>query len=280
MIGFVDVGGGLRDVYGAGVLDYCLENNIEFSYYIGVSAGSANIATFLAGQKGRTLRFYRDYAMRKEYMSFKNFIKTGSYIDLDYVYSVLSNYGGEDPLDYDEIMKKNSKFYVVVTDAEKGVPEYFDFSLASRNDYAFFKGSCCIPIACKPYEIDGKKYFDGGISDPVPIKKALDDGCDKVVIVLTRPVEYRKPHRVKPSLYEIMLREYPKSAMLMDDSIDRYNDGIESIMQLEKEGKVLIIAPDDCCGVETLTRNREAIVKLYEKGFSDGAKIKEFLAIE
>ncbi|WP_242833217.1 patatin-like phospholipase family protein [Clostridium saudiense] len=87
MIGVIDVGGGLRGIYGAGVFDFCLDNNINFDYGIGVSAGSANIASFLGKQKGRNLKFYSEYIFRKEYMSFHNLFRNGSYIDLDYVYS-------------------------------------------------------------------------------------------------------------------------------------------------------------------------------------------------
>ena len=69
MIGIIDVGGGTRGVYGAGVFDYCMDNGIGFDYVIGVSAGSANGAAFLAGQRERNLRYYDRYAFRREYMS-------------------------------------------------------------------------------------------------------------------------------------------------------------------------------------------------------------------
>ena len=63
--GLIDVGGGLRGVYAAGVLDRCLDEGVRFDYGIGISAGSANLASFLAGQRGRNLRFFRDYSQRK-----------------------------------------------------------------------------------------------------------------------------------------------------------------------------------------------------------------------
>lgn len=278
MIGYIDVGGGMRDVYGAGVLDYCLDNKISFSYYIGVSAGSANIATFLANQRGRTLRFYRDYSLRKEYMSVDNFLRKGSYIDLDYVYSELSNEGSEDPLDYDSIMKQKSKFLVVVTNAKNGKAEYLDFSEVKKNDYSSLKASCCIPIACRARNIGDDEYFDGGISEPIPIRKAFADGCDKVVVLLTRPVEYHKRHIFPPTVFNRLMKDHPAMGPLMDSCIDKYNDDLEYLRELVKEGKALIVAPDNCCGVETLSKNKNAMVKLYEKGYSDGEKIKEFLS--
>ena len=99
----IDVGGGLRGIYAAGVMDCCLEAKIHFDVGIGVSAGSANTASYAAGQKGRNYVFYTEYSKRKEYMSFYNFLRKRSYIDMDYVYGVLSNSGGENPLDYPAI---------------------------------------------------------------------------------------------------------------------------------------------------------------------------------
>ncbi|MBQ1390429.1 MAG: patatin-like phospholipase family protein, partial [Firmicutes bacterium] len=52
MIGIVDVGGGTRGIYGAGIFDYCLDQGIRFDLVIGVSAGSANGASYIAGQRG------------------------------------------------------------------------------------------------------------------------------------------------------------------------------------------------------------------------------------
>ena len=61
----VDVGGGLRGIYAAGVFDRCLEENIQFYAGMGVSAGSANIASYIAGQKGRNYHFYTEYFLQE-----------------------------------------------------------------------------------------------------------------------------------------------------------------------------------------------------------------------
>lgn len=91
MTGVVDVGGGLRGIYGAGVFDYCLDHQVQFDYCIGVSAGSANIASYLGNQKGRNYQFYMEYAFRKQYMSLHNLLHVGSYLNVDYIYGELSN---------------------------------------------------------------------------------------------------------------------------------------------------------------------------------------------
>lgn len=277
MIGYIDVGGGLRAVYGTGVLDFCLDNGIDFPYLIGVSAGSGNIASYIARQKGRSLKFYTDFAFRKEYMGFLNYLKSGSYIDLDYIYSQLSNEDGESPLDFDKMNENSAQFVIVSTNAESGEAEYFTKSDIGKNFYDAFKTSSCIPVVNKAYPLGGKNYYDGGLSDPVPVRKAFLDGCDKVVVCLTRPVDYRKRHRFPQKICDRALREYPQTAKTLITSVDKYNEDVEYIKKLENEGKVLIVAPKTCCGVETLSRKRKNIEQLYALGYSDAEKIIDFI---
>ena len=121
MTGVIDVGGGTRGIYGAGVFDWCMDNGIKFDYCIGVSAGSANCVSYLAGQKGRNFAFYNEYAFRPEYMGWDNLRKTGSYINLDYIYTTLSAEGGENPVDYDAMKANPAGLEIVATDARTGV---------------------------------------------------------------------------------------------------------------------------------------------------------------
>ena len=61
MLGIIDVGGGMRGSFTAGIYDFLLDRNVQpFDYLIGVSAGSANMITYLARQRGRNLRSYTD----------------------------------------------------------------------------------------------------------------------------------------------------------------------------------------------------------------------------
>lgn len=280
MTGYIDVGGGMRAVYGAGILDRCLDDGIEFPYYIGVSAGSANIISYLGGQKERNLRFYRDYSSRREYMSFHNFIKNKSFLGLDYIYTTLTKEGGEDPLDFEKVQSRDCNFYIVTTDAVTGETVYLDHRNMQKNDYFELKASSCIPMVCPAYEKDGTYFYDGGISDPIPVEKAVSDGCDKLVVTLSLPHDYYKPHKVPENVYKTVMKKYPKSAKLMYSMIDKYNESLDYLKELEKQGKALILAPDDCCGVDTLRHPRKGVEKLYRKGYEDAEKIEKFLCGE
>lgn len=273
----IDTGGGLRGIYGAGVLDRCIEKGISFDRCIGVSAGSANAASFLAGQHGRNFRFYTQYAKRTDYMSASNILKKHSYLDLDYIYGVLSNSGGEDPLDYDALMKNPTEYTVVATDAESGKPFYFSKADMRQNDYGILKASCCIPIACKAYTVGEKQYYDGGVSDAIPIEYALDAGADRIVLILTRPIDADVSFD-KERLCSVLLKsKYPNVSEALLKRGERFHNSIELAKKLEKDGRLIIIAPSDIGHLKTLTKDIGDLTALYERGKQDAELIKDFL---
>lgn len=277
MIGIVDVGGGMRGVYSSGVYDYLMDEGITVDLCIGVSAGSANTITYLAGQKKRTLEFYREYPKRKEYMSFANLLRSGSYIGLDYIYSTLSNQGGENPLDFEAALKSDMNYLAVTTKVSDGKAEYFTKSDMRLNDYAVLKASCCMPGVCKPVKMGDELYVDGGVADPIPVEKAFEMGCDKVVLVLTKPREDYCSPLLATKVLSTRLKKYPEVLALMKTLHTRCAEIFDKIAQWEKEGKVLVIEPSELFGMTTLTTDREPIEKLYRLGYEDGKRIKNFL---
>ena len=277
MTGVIDVGGGMRGIYGAGVFDYCMDSGIAFDYCIGVSAGSANLAAYLSNQRGRNYRFYTEYAFRRQYMSLGNLLRTGSYIDLDYIYGALSNRDGENPLDFDAFRKSAAQMKVVALNALNGSAVYFSKSDVAQDDYKILKASSCIPVVCRPYFVDGVPCYDGGLADPVPLKKAFADGCDRVVVILTKPRDFRRSRGSDERLARILRRRYPKAAEQLLLRYRKYNRGVDLAKIYEQEGKVLIVSPDTISGMNTLTKDRNVMDRLYRKGYRDAAAISEFL---
>jgi predicted patatin/cPLA2 family phospholipase len=278
MLGLIDVGGGTRGAFGAGVLDRCIDEGITFDYLIGVSAGSANEASFLAGQKGRNLRFYDGYAFRKEYMSMRLMLKTRQYLDLDYIYSTLTNSDGEDPLDYDAMMDQDVEWEIVATDAVTGKAEYFPKQALKRDEYDVIKASCAVPGACRPYIVDGLPYFDGGIADPIPYERALEAGCDRLVVILTKPrTELRKAKSKDSRIAPLIRRKYPKVAKRLELRYLKYNLALAEVLKMEEEGKALVISPDDMVGMKTLKLDHKQVRALYKRGYDGAEKIKGFI---
>ena len=271
--GIIDVGGGLRGIYGAGVLDRCLEENIQFDCCIGVSAGSANMTSYVAGQKGRNKPFYQEYSFRPQYMSVKNLLKKHSYLDLEYVYGELSNTGGENPLDYAAMVRNPAQVVVVATEANSAQPVYFTKADIHEDDYRPLMASCCIPVVDQPYFIDGVPYFDGGLADPVPLQKALELGCDKVAVILTKPIAPEQTGERDKKLAKLLRHKYPKAAEGLALRAERYNAAVRQVLKMEQNGMACVIAPDSTEGMATLTKDKQSLEKMYMKGWHDAEKL-------
>ena len=278
--GIIDVGGGMRDIYGAGVLDKCMEYGINFDHCIGVSAGSANLSAYISGQKGRNYSFYIEYAFRKEYMSTGNWMRKRNFVDLDYVFGTLSNSDGENPFDYSKAIENPARFQIVATNALTGKAHYFEFSDMKQDDYGAIKASNCVPVVNKPYIVDGVPYFDGGLSDPIPLEKCLEEGCEKTVIILTRPKDFRRSADSDNMIVKLLRKKYPEAAKAMHTRADHYNSVLDMAVEMEKDGKVLIVAPDSIEGMKTLKRDKDAMISLYKKGLTDAEKIRDYLKIK
>lgn len=271
----IDVGGGMRGIYAAGVLDCCMDEHVRFDLGIGISAGSANLASFFAGQRGRNKQYYIEYSFRKEYMSLQNFITRKSFLDLDYIYGTLSNSDGEYPLDCQAVISNPAEFYVLACNALTGETKRFGKEDISQDQYDIFKASCAIPFVCQPYVIDGIPYYDGALGDTVPIDLAMD--FDKIVLILTKPRHVLRTSRKDSFFANRIEKQYPIAAERLRTRADRYNASVAKAIALEKVGKVLIVAPETTEGVDTLTRDKRAFLRLYTRGYMDGHRIASFI---
>ena len=278
--GIIDVGGGMRGIYAAGVLDTCLDLGIEFDHCIGISAGSANVVSYMAGQRGRNYQFYHEYSFRKQYMGLGHFLKTGSYINLEYVYGTLSNSEGENPVQYEKLMAHPAELTILAIDAVTGEKKYFHKKDISRDHFQVLMASSCVPVANKPIQMGNSYYFDGALADPVPVKWAFENGCDRVVLLLTKPVDVlRKPdHDLK--LAKMLKRKYPLAAKNISLRAERYNEGVRLAKEYEKEGKALILSPKDTFGIDTLKKDKEGLHQLYEEGLQDGKQIQKWMSVK
>ena len=130
--GLIVEGGGMKCAYSAGVLDAFLDENITFDYCIGVSAGAANSASFLAGQRERNMRYYTEHVQDPRYISVRSLLKTGSLFGLQYIYGTMTNEGGKDPLDYDAYHNNPTETYLPATDAMTGLKMRYEEMNTSR----------------------------------------------------------------------------------------------------------------------------------------------------
>ena len=274
--GLIVEGGGMKCAYSAGVLDIFLDEKVSFQYCMGVSAGAANVASFLAGQRDRNRRFYCIHPKSKDYFGVHSYFKTGDVFGLEYIYDNLSAEGGLDPLGYGEFMKNPAEMVFPATDANTGKPHYFTKQDMKRNNFETIKATCALPVLCRPIPIDGHEYFDGGVSDSLPLKKAIHDGCDKVVIILSKPLGYMMSPQKHRFFYTMDLHQYPHTISALNHRHEMYNKQMEYVKKLEKEGKVYLFAPSPDIKMSTYTMDDATMNQLYENGVADAkAKLKE-----
>lgn len=277
-IGLVVEGGGMKCAYGAGILDRFLDDNIEFDYIIGVSAGSANAASFLARQRGRNKRFYTEYLDDPEYLGMKNYIENGQLFGLQYIYGTLSNADGRDPLDYDAIMANPAEFEAVATDAWTGRPVYFGKDQLTQDDYSIIMASSALPVMCKPVRINNRFYFDGGVSDAIPVKRAFEKGCDKVVVITSKPYDFVKNPEGARLVYKNKLKgKYPNMVKALDNRHLMYRRCSALMHECEKEGTAFIFAPSNPPKMSTYAKDKEIEEQLYNLGLADYDKLKDKL---
>ena len=276
-IGLVVEGGGMKCAYNAGILDVFLDHQITFDYCIGVSGGAGNVASFVAGQRGRNIRFFTEHIHSPQYFGVKSLLKTGNLFGLQYIYGDLTNSTGKDPLDFPAIMKNPAEYEVAATNAVTGEAEYFGKEDMKQDDYRPIMASSAIPAACRPVVINGVPYYDGGISDAIPVRRALEKGCDRIVVILSKQRDYvRKPQGMR-FLYSTLCRKYPKIIEDIDRRHITYRENLQEVFDLEKKGKAFVFAPSEHVKVGTYSMDEKTERILYDLGVKDFSDQEEAL---
>lgn len=262
--GLILEGGGFRGIYSAGVLDYFLENKIEFPYVIGVSMGACNGVNYISEQIGRSLNVPYTYINDKRYMSYKRLLCKGQLFGMDFIFGDVPN--TLIPFDFDAFHQSSQKFVVVATDCHTGMPFYME-DLKGQDLLFSLQASSSLPFVSPMVSYQNKWLLDGGISDPIPINKAMDDGCDKLVVILTQPKGYRKKPLSFNVLGKIKYNKYPKLIKSLNNRYEVYNNTLDKIELLEKEGKVFVIRPETKLPISRTEKDKEKLKSAFEIGY-------------
>lgn len=275
--GLVVEGGGMKCAYNAAILDRFLDEGITFDYCIGVSAGSGNLVSYLAGQRGRNLRFFTEHIHDPEYFGLRSLLKTGDLFGIQHIYGDLTRVDGKDPLDFPAFLNNPTEYEAVVTNALTGRPEYFGKEAMKQDDYRLIMASSAIPAVCHPVELNGVPYFDGGLTDAIPVRRALEKGCDRLVVILSKNRDYvKKPQGMRP-LYRLACRRYPRIVEALNRRHTVYNQNFQEVFALEQAGTAFVLAPSEPLHVGTYSMKEEAERALYDLGLQDFAAQKENL---
>ncbi len=266
--GLVLEGGGMKGVYTAGVLDFFLDKEIEFSSCYGVSAGACCLCSYLSGQKKRAYRINVDYLEQKAYCSVESLLKTGDLFGVDMCYKLIPDY--LDPYDYDAFNRYQGKAYAVVTNIKTGEAEYLQLKDMHQDTIAV-RASSSLPLLSRNVKIGDELYLDGGISDSIPIRRSMKDGNRKNVIILTKEVGYiRQPAKsAELALIRARYMRYPKVYECMRERHLTYNNTLQYIEEMQSQGKVFVIRPKQKSNVGRVEKDKAKLDALYEEGYRD-----------
>lgn len=268
-------GGAMRGLYTAGVLDVFMKNNITVDAVIGVSAGALFGVNYLSNQIGRVLRYNKKYLNDKRYMGFYSWITTGNIMNEEFCFKELVYQ--LDRFKFDVFRKSPIKFYVTVTNIRTGKAEYIKIDdLEKEDNMKYLKASGSMPLVSKVVRVGSNEYLDGGISDSIPVREACRMGYDKIIVVLTRPNNYRKK-KSSMFLYKLVYSRYPKLVHTLETRYRVYNDTLDYVDNKEREKDIFVIRPTKDLRVRRIEKDALKIEKLYELGVLDASNTLEDL---
>ena len=139
-----------------------------------------------------------------------------------------------------------------------------------RRGLAVLRATSSLPMLARPVEYEGRLLLDGGTGDPIPVRRALADGCDRVIVVLTRERGYRKQPQSFRAAYHAGLRRYPAVVKLLDTRHTLYNETLDFVAGLECGGTAVVLAPPEAPQIRRVERDREKLLALYQQGVEAG----------
>lgn len=272
----------MRGLYTAGVLDFLMDAGIWLSDCYGVSAGAVNATNYVSKQRGRTFRVTVNYINDKRYCSIRNWLRTGDLFGADFLYNRIPN--ELEPFDYDAFATSDTCMTAVVTNVATGKPTYRRLT-DLRREMQWLRASCSLPMLANMVELDGRRYLDGGISDSIPLGKAIADGCEKNIVILTQHAGYqKKPDQLTAFLGSALFSRYPETLAAGKWRHVMYNRQLHLVEQEERAGNALVFRPRQSINIGRVEKDVKKLTALYEQGYADAkerqAEMIAFLGIQ
>ena len=270
--GLVLEGGGMRGVFTCGVLDYLMDHKIRFPYAIGVSAGASNGLSYMSHQRGRGKYSNIDLLAKYKYIGIRPLIKKRGLIDQQLLFHRFPD--RILPYNYKAYAENPNRFEMVTTDCLTGRACYWEEKFDEKRIIDIVKASSSLPYACPIIQVDGRPMLDGGIVDSIPLLRAFEQGYERCVVVLTRNHGYRKSTKDVP-VPSFIYKQYPRLRVALRNRNKLYNQQLELVERLEKEGKIIVIRPEKPIVVGRMETSVKKLTDLYEQGYACAKKVME-----
>ena len=257
-------GGGQRGVFSFGITDTFINRNYDpFDIYMGVSNGVAVLCWYLIRETDNNLEKML-YAAKGDYLSYKNIFIGKDIIKFHQMYE-----DGEKMFKPSmEKIKNNLKgkdYIAVVTDAIEANAEYYSFGDGEWMPKMIASGT--LPILVRtPSLINGRRKFDGGVADPLPVEKAYEMGAKKIIVIRTYEKKFRRKLKIENYIGAFLSREYPKlrKALLVHDKT--YNRALDFINNPPSDCEIVQLCPPEKLKSKRDSKNIEILKADYKLG--------------
>lgn len=260
-------GGAFRGLYTQGFLDAMMLHDINLSCVIGVSAGALGGMNYVSGQIGRSARINLGFRHDSRYVGIRAFLHSHSILDVSFLTEDRAIF---EPLDETRFMRPEQRFIAVTTDCKTGKTAYFEKG-SCTNILEAIRASATMPYISPMVQIDGRPYYDGGCSCKIPYQWAIDNGWEKIVVIKTRELGYRRAEKLDDRAYRLY-PHHPQFADSQAHSNIMWNRQCDEIEQLHEAGRLYRVAPSKPVTVSRIEGDVEKLGELYWLGFSDCEK--------
>lgn len=270
--GLVLQGGGMRGVFTSGVLDAFMKHELWFRYIVAVSAGACNGLSYMSRQPRRARISNIDLLAKHDYIGLKHLVTKGSIFDPELLYDRFTN--EMLPFDYDTCFANPATFEMVTTNCLTGRAEYLEERKDRERLIRICQASASMPYVSQIVRVDGIPMLDGGIVDGIPVMRAIQQGHEENVVVLTRNYGYRDSMADR-KLPRLIYNNYPRLRVALSRMNRVYNQQMDLVEKLEREGRVVCIRPERPMEVGRMEKNVGRLERLYQEGFALGEKFVE-----
>ncbi len=273
-IGLVLEGGGLRAAYTAGILAWFIEHELEFDFVVGISSGALLEAPFVVKDKKALKDLAVVYAGRKENVGWLPLLREGAPVGYNFLFNEIVN---------KKLKLSAEKVRQAPTPFEMGVYDLFASEtlwLTNKDlddQWKIIQAACTLPIAGRAVWINNRRYLDAGLTSMIPIKRSINFGCEKHIVITTKTDDFvRKPnHPIMQFILDLMYIRYPKMRREFRERTGIYYKEKALVEALEKENKAIFLKPSKDLGVKRFSGDSEQLQRLYDLAFEDMDNQKE-----
>ena len=266
-------GGGSRGVFSFGVIDSFIQASYNpFDIHLGVSNGAVVQLWYLLAVSDYNLDKML-FSASRDYVRYSNLFLNKSIMNFEKLYQDADKVF---PIDFDRLQDnlKGKNFYVVISDAESGKPEYIELSKENYINEMLASGS--LPVLMKnEILLRGKRKYDGGITDPIPVQKAYEMGAKEIVIIRTYEEAFIRKTKLENYIAAIATRSYPNISKALLENTTTYNSALEFVNNPPSDCKILQICPPQRLSTRRATTNVNIMKADYKIGMNCGEEFLE-----